>query len=101
MSQIASSRSRTWLATSQYVALAFALAAAAVWVLAGIVDDGLYVLTGVLGIVGFAVGLKGRREARRAGVRTWPAIVAIVLGGLLGAAVVIAFVAWSVYHLVS
>jgi hypothetical protein len=100
MSHVAATRSRapgSW----SYLALAFSLGAAAVWVLAGVVDDGLYVFTGVLGVIGFASGLKARREARRSGARTWPAIVAIGLGGLLGAAVIVAFVAWSAYHLVS
>ena len=74
------------------VGVACALAAAAVWVLAGFVDDGLYMVTGILGIAGFAAGVKGRRDAKHLGERTWPALTAIVLGGLLGGSVLVAFV---------
>jgi hypothetical protein len=83
------------------VAIALAICAVTVWVLAGIVDDGLYVVTGVLGSVAFGLGLKARREAKRTGLRQWPALVGIVLGGLLGAAFVIGFLVWGMYHLVT
>ncbi|HEU0247212.1 MAG TPA: hypothetical protein VFR38_09030 [Gaiellaceae bacterium] len=81
--------------------MGLAIAAATVWVLAGIVDDGLYTISGLLGAAGFASGLKGRREAKRAGLGQRLALTAIILGGLLGAAFVVAFAAWGVYHLVT
>ena len=101
MSDLAATRGRSPTRSWSYIALPLALSAAAVWVLAGITDDGLYTISGVLGIAGFAAGVRGRREAKRAGVRQWPALVAIILGGFLGAAFVVAFAAWGVYHLVT
>ena len=59
------------------MALACALAAFAIRVLAGVVDDGLYAVTGIPGIVGFAT-----------------------VGGLLGGAVAVAFLYYTVSHLV-
>ncbi len=84
-----------------YTAVTFAVASVAVWVLAGIVDDGLYVVTGVLGIVAFGLGLKARRDARRAGSNGRLALVATIVGGLLGGAVIVASIAYGVSHLVS
>lgn len=102
MSELAAtSRTRAPSGQWSYVALGFALAAAAVWVLAGIVDDGLYVFTGVLGIVAFGLGFKARRVAKRTGARVWPATIAVGLGGLLGAAVIVATIVWGISHLVS
>jgi hypothetical protein len=101
VSEYTEARDRIWSDRSTLAAVAFALAAAVVWFLAGVVDDGLYAVTGALGVIGFGLGVKARRDAGRAGTRTWPALVAIVLGGLLGGAVLVAFVSWSVYHLVS
>jgi hypothetical protein len=89
MSEVLATRSRAPSGAWSYVAVGFALAAAFVWVLAGVVDDGLYAVTGVLGIAGFGAGLKGRREAKRTGARGWPSLAAIALGGLLGGAVVV------------
>lgn len=96
MSQIASPRRRTPFVTWASASLGLALAAAAIWVLAGIVDDGLYAVTGILGIAALATGLMGRKEAKRAGVRSWQALVAIALGGLLGGAVLVATVVYIV-----
>jgi hypothetical protein len=86
---------------STIVALALALSAVGAYVLAGIVDDGLYAVAGLLGLTAFAVGVKGRRAARRVGLRLWPATAAMLVGGLLGAAVLAFFVGWAGYHLVT
>lgn len=83
------------------VAFVLALTALALYAAATVVDDGFYALSGALGIVAFVAGLKGRRAAKRAGARTWPATAGIVLGGLLGGAFVAAFVGWGIYHLVT
>lgn len=101
MSNVAATRGHVQSRPWSYLAAAFAFAAAAVWVLAGIVDDSLYVLTGALGIVGFGLGLKGFRDARHTGGPRWPALIGIALGGLLGAAVIVASIAYGVSHLVS
>jgi hypothetical protein len=94
MSEVMATGGRAQSGAWSYIALAFALSAVFVWALAGIVDDGLYALTGVLGIAGFGAGLKGRREAKRTGARGWPSLTAIALGGLLGGAVVAFTVAY-------
>lgn len=102
MSDLAATRSRITIPASSAVGLTCVLAAAGLWVLAGIIDDGLYALAGIFGIVAFAAGLKGRREARSVGGRAWAAaLVAIVLGGLLGGSVAVAFVYFVTSHLVS
>ena len=88
---------RSW----SLAALGLALVALAVYAAASVVDDGLYTLSGALGISAFVAGLKGRRAAKGAGAGTWSATTAIVLGGLLGGAVAGSFVGWVVYHLVS
>ena len=100
MSDIAATPSRTPSSRLTYVAIAFALASAVVWVLAGVVDDALYTVTGALGIIAFGLGIKARRDARRVGSRGRTALVAMVLGGLLGAAVIVASVAYGISHLV-
>ncbi len=99
MSDIASAH-RAPSGRLSYAAVAFAVGSVVVWVLAGIVDDGLYTVTGALGIVAFALGLKARREAKRVGRRQWPALAATIVGGLLGAAVIVASIAYGVSHLV-
>lgn len=71
-----------------YVAIAFAVASFVIWLLAGSVDQGLYIPAGVLGIVGFGVAVKARREARRAGRHGRIALAAMIVGGLVGAVVV-------------
>jgi len=101
MSQIAATGRPALPGRWSYVALGFALAAAAVWVLASIVDDALYTITGALGLVAFGLGFKARRVAKRTGARVWPATVAVGLGGLLGAAVIVASVVYGISHLVS
>lgn len=83
-----------------FVAVALAIAAATAWVLAGLVDDGLYTVTGALGIVAFGMGLKARREAKRTGARQWPALSATIVGGLLGALVIVSTVVWGLSHVV-
>ena len=83
-----------------YAAAMFAVGSVVVWVLAGVVDDGLYVFTGVLGIVAFGLGLKARRDARRAGSNGRLALAAMIVGGLLGAAVIAALITYGVSHLV-
>ena len=100
MSDIAATPSRTPSSRLTYVAIAFALASAVVWVLAGVVDDALYTVTGALGVIAFGLGTKARRDARRAGSRGRTALGAMVLGGLLGAAVIVASVAYGISHLV-
>lgn len=82
-----------------YAAVAFAIAAAVVWVFAGIVDDGLYAITGALGVVAFGLGFKARGEAKRVGARQWPALAATIVGGFLGGLVIVFSVAYGVMHL--
>ena len=101
MSEITATHGRTSSSPLAYVALGLAVAAAIVWVLAGIVDDGLYTVTGALGILAFSLGVKGRRQASRAHSRSWPAIAAIALGGPLGGAVIVASAVYGISHLVS
>ena len=89
------------LSRTAFAALAFALGAVVFYVLAGGFDDGLYLVAGALGIVAFGLGLKARREARRAGSHARLALTAIVVGGLLGGLVVAFSIGWGVYHLVT
>lgn len=100
MSELAATPSRSTRPWS-LAALGLALVALALYAAATFVDDGFYALSGGFGIIAFVAGLKSRRTAKRAGARLWPATVAVVLGGLLGGAVVAAFVGWGIYHLVS
>lgn len=101
MSDLVATNSRGEILISSLVGLACAVAAAGIWVLAGIVDDGLYAVTGIVGIAGFAAGLKGRGEAKRAGGWARAAsLTAIVLGGLLGGAVAVSFVYFMTSKLV-
>ena len=100
MSDIAATRGRTSSSRLTYAAISFALAAAVVWVLAGVVDDALYTVTGALGIIAFGLGTMARRDARRAGSRGRAALAAMILGGLLGGAVIVATIAWGISHLV-
>ena len=100
MSDIAASRGRASAGRLTYAAIGLAVASAAVWVLAGVVDDGLYVFTGVLGVVAFGVGLKARRDERRAGSRGRLALTAMIVGGLLGGAVIVFSVVYGISHLV-
>ena len=93
MSDVVATESGGGVPVSSLVGAAFAIAAAAIWVVAGIVDDGLYAVCGIAGIAGFASGLKGRAEARRVGGWARAAsLTALVLGGLLGGSVAVAFV---------
>jgi hypothetical protein len=101
MSDLTATSSRAPSGPWAYAGFGLALVAAAIWFLAGVVDDGLYAMTGILGLAAFAAGLRGRREAARAGARTWPALVGIVLGGLLGGAVLGAFVYFVLSNAVS
>ena len=100
MSAVAATQGRTTSGRLAYAAIGFALASVIVWVLAGVVDDGLYVITGVLGIVAFGLGTKARRDARRAGFRGRRALAAMLVGGFLGAAVIVASIVFGVSHLV-
>jgi len=100
MSDISATRGRASSGVLTYAAVAIALASVVVWVLAGIVDGGLYVITGVLGIVAFGLGTKARGDARRAGFRGRPALAAMLVGGFLGAAVIVASVVYGISHLV-
>ncbi len=63
--------------------------------LAGIVDDGLYVVTGFLGIGAFGLGPKARRDARRACSNGRLALAAMIVGGPLGAAVIMSSIAYD------
>jgi hypothetical protein len=101
MSDLTATQSRAPSGPWAYTALGFALASAAIWFLAGFVDDGLYAVTGILGLAAFALGLRGRREAARAHSRSWAALVGIALGGLLGGAVLVAFVYFVISKAVS
>ena len=101
MSDIVATRGRTSSSRLAYVAISFALAAAVVWVLAGVVDDALYTVTGALGVVAFGLGTKARRDARREGSRGRAALAAMILGGLLGGAVIVASAVYGISHLVS
>jgi hypothetical protein len=79
-----------------YVALALALAAVVAWVLAGMLDDGLYVVTGALAIAAFAVGGKAWRDAKQVGFPRRSALAAMIVGGLLGAAFIVYTVVWAI-----
>jgi hypothetical protein len=83
-----------------YAALAFAVGSVAVYVLASTVDDGFYLVSGALGVVAFALGVKARRDARRAGSSGRLALAAMVVGGLLGAAVIALSIVWGISQLV-
>ena len=96
MSDVATARGRVSAGPWSFVAVVFAICAVAVWVLAGIVDDGLYPVAGVLGIAAFGLGLKARREARRVGTAQWPALAATIVGGLLGALVIVFSIVYGV-----
>jgi hypothetical protein len=100
MSDLAAPTQRSAFGPWALAGLVLAVASVLVWFLAGVVDDGLYALTGVLGLAGFASGLKARRDAKRAGAPTWPALVAVVVGGLLGGLVVAFSIAYIVSELV-
>jgi hypothetical protein len=58
-------------AHGRYLIAAFVLAVASigVWILAGTVDDGLYLIAGVLGAAAAAAGWKAYRDAGRRGER--------------------------------
>jgi hypothetical protein len=99
MSELATTRSQASSGPWSYVALAFAFGAAAAWVLAGIVDDGLYLFTGIFGIAAFGAGVKAYRDARRAAARTWPALTGLILGGLLGGLVLAFAIAFAISEL--
>jgi len=100
MSDIAAPRGRASSGRLTYAAIGFALASVIVWVLAGVVDDGLYTITGILGIVAFVFGFKARRDDRGAGSRGGPALAAMLVGGFLGAAVIVALIVYGISHLV-
>jgi len=97
---VAAAQGRATSGRLAYAAIGFALASVIAWVLAGAVDDGLYTITGVLGIAAFGLGFKARRVAQRAGSRGRPALAAMIVGGLLGAAVIVASIVYGVSHLV-
>jgi len=100
MSDIAAQRGRASSGRLTYAAIGFALASVTVWVLAQVVDDGLYTVTGVLGLVAFGLGLWARRDARRAGSRGRPALAAMLVGGFLGGAVIVFSIVYGVSHLI-
>ena len=100
MSNFAATQGRATSDRLAYAAIGFALASVIVWVLAGVVDDGLYTVTGALGIVAFGLGFKARRDARRAGSRGRPALAAMIVGGFLGGLVIVFSVVYGVSHLV-
>jgi len=100
MSNVAAMQGRTAFGRLAYAAIGFALASVIVWVLASVVDDGLYTITGVLGIIAFGLGLKARRDAQRAGSGGRLALAAMLVGGFLGAAVIVASIVYGISHLV-
>jgi predicted Na+-dependent transporter len=100
MSDLASAHRAPSAGRLSYAAVAFALGSAAAWILAGMVDDSLYVVTGALGIVAFGLGLRASRQAKRLGARRWPALAATIVGGLLGAAVIAFSIVWAISELV-
>lgn len=73
-----------------------ALCSVVMWVLAGIIDDSLYLYTGALGVIAFGLGLKARRDATRAGEKSPVALAATVVGGAAGAAVIVAVIVWAI-----
>jgi hypothetical protein len=79
-----------------YSAVALAAGAVVVWVLAGIIDDGLYAVTGLLGVAAFGLGIKALRAAKRAGSNARLALGATIVGGLLGGAVIVATVVYVI-----
>jgi len=91
---------RTASSRLSYIALAFALGSLVFYLLAGTTDDGLYVVAGALAVVAFALGVKARRDDRRAGLRGRFPLVAIIVGGLLGGAVIAFSIVWGISQLV-
>lgn len=77
MSDVATTRGRDSARSWSLAAIALAICAVTVWALAGIVDDGLYPFTGIVGLAAFGLGLQARREARRVGARQWPAVARV------------------------
>ncbi|MGH3136435.1 MAG: hypothetical protein ACRDPV_08080 [Gaiellaceae bacterium] len=100
MSNVAATQGRATSGRLTYAAIGFALASVVVWVLAGVVDDALYTVTGILGIVAFGLGFKARREDRQSGSRGRLPLAAMLVGGFLGAAVIAFSVAYGISQLV-
>jgi predicted Na+-dependent transporter len=83
-----------------FFALAFTVAALVDWALAGPFSDDLYPVSGALGIVAFGLGRRARRKAKSAGLSRWVELGAMIVGGLIGAAVIFALIGWGVSQLV-
>jgi hypothetical protein len=79
-------------------ALVLALSSVAVWLLAGIVDDALYAVSAAGGAVAAAAGWRTRKD--RTGAKSTVALVAMIVGGLLAAEVIVFTIAWVIYHAV-
>jgi len=79
-------------------ALVLALSAVAVWFLAGIIDDALYPVSATVGAVAAAAGWKTRKD--RTGEKSTRALVAMIVGGLVAAQVILFTIAWLIYHAV-
>ena len=80
-------------------AVALAAGAAVAYGLALSVDDGYYVICGVLGIAAFAAGRRARRTMDR-GPATAVTLLATIVGGLAGAVVIVCSIAFGVAYLV-
>jgi len=80
---------------------AVTLAAGAVlaYSLAVAVDDGYYLFCGVLGIAAFFSGRKARRSTDWAAARAIT-LLATIVGGLAGAAVIVCTVVWGLSYVV-
>ena len=82
------------------VALALAVAAVAVWIVAGLWADELFLVGALVGGAAAILGEKARREARREGSPPRLAVVAIVVGGLVAAQVAGYSLVWAIGELV-
>ncbi len=76
-------------------AAALALAGLAAWILAGTVDDALYLVSAASGIAAVVAGWTARDGATRR-----LALAAVVVGGLLAAQIIVYSAVWAVSELV-
>lgn len=77
------------------VALLFVLAAVALYVAAGAVDDAFYALAGIAGLIAAIAGARARRGPGRT-----IALGAMIVGGLLALATAVFSVIWGIGQLV-
>jgi len=77
-------------------ALALALLAVATWFLAGVVDDALYPVSAAIGAVAAVAGWKTHKD--ETGRKSTVSLIAMIVGGLLAAEVILFTIGWVAYH---